>query len=227
MSDSGIKHTCYDCGRKYRTVKTLKTHMKNFHKNNATGSDDGDYNSAQSDGQVHSDESSKISQPSSKDYDSDESTFTKWSKKLKRKEENDSSPSKKLRNNPKLSFSQVYQKELLKTNKEVLQNISSIERQMRGEHRHRNLFECYVLKHDYFDNLYRKFEQRNLEMKTFLKPDEITFIDAIRKNNSITDVAKLLNENIEMVDTIFDNVDRATINHPSEDDETHDPEVPT
>ena len=42
MSDSGIKHTCHDCDRKFQTVKTLKTHMKNFHKNNATESDDGD-----------------------------------------------------------------------------------------------------------------------------------------------------------------------------------------
>ena len=226
MSDSGIKHTCHDCGRKFQTVKTLTTHMKHFHKNNATISDDGDNYLAQSDGQFNSDEDSKTSQPSSKEYDSGDSTFTKWSKKLKRKKENDLSPSKKIRNNPKLSFSEVYQKELLKTNKEVLQNIASIEKQLRGEHRHRNLFECYVLKHDYFDNLYRKFDQCNLDMKTFLKPDEITFIEAIRKTNSITDVAKFLNENNELVDTIVDNVDRATTDHPSDDDETQPPKDP-
>ena len=114
----------------------------------------------------------------------------------------------------------------MKTNKEVLQNIASIERQLRGEHRHHNLFECYVLKHGYFDNLYRKFEQRNLELKTFLKPDEITFIDAILKTNNISDVAKFLNENDELVDTIFDAVDRATIDYPSEDEETQQSQVP-
>ena len=81
--------------------------MKRFHKNNATGSDDGEYNLAQSNSQFHSDENSKLSQPSSKEYDSDDSTFTKWSKTLKGKKENELSPSKKLRNNPKLSFSDV------------------------------------------------------------------------------------------------------------------------
>ena len=82
MSDTGIKHTCDDCDRKFKTVKTLKTHMKHFHNNNATGSNDGDYNVAQSDGQLHSDEDSKTSQPSSKEYDSDDSTFIKWSTKI-------------------------------------------------------------------------------------------------------------------------------------------------
>ena len=58
-----------------------------------------------------------------------------------------------------------------------------------------------------------------------MKPDEITFIDAIRRTESITDVAKLLNENDKLVDTIVDNVDRATTDHPSEDDETYPPQV--
>ena len=52
--------------------------------------------------------------------------------------------------------------------------------------------------------------QRNLDMEIFLKPDEITFIEAIRKTNSITDVAKFSNENNELVDKIVDNVDRAS-----------------
>ena len=228
MSDTGIKHTCHDCDRKFKTVKTLKTHMKHFHNNNATGSNDGDYNVAQSDGQLHSDEDSKTSQPSSKEYDSDDSTFTKWSKTLKRKKENDLSPSKKLRNNSKLSFSDLYQKELLKTNKEILRNIASIEKQWRrvNDHDHHSLFECYVLKHKYFDYLYTLFDKHNLDIKTFLKPDEITFIDAILKTNNITDVAKLLSENEELVDTIFDTVDRATINQHSEDEDTQPSQVP-
>ena len=128
MSDTGIKHRCHDCDRKFKTVKTLKTHMKHFHNNNATGSNDGDYNVVQSDGQLHSDEDSKQSQPSSKEYDSDDSTFT--------------------------------------------------------------------------------------------------FIDAILKTNNITVVAKLLNENEELVDTIFDTVDRATINQHSEDEDTQPSQVP-
>ena len=115
MPASEIKHTCHECGRKYQTVKTLKTHMKTYHNNKAVISDDDEQFLDGSEGSFHSGEDSKTSQPSNNEDNSTDLSDTKLAKMLKRNKDYktkriDLTKSKKPRSSTNPNYSELYRK---------------------------------------------------------------------------------------------------------------------